>query len=72
MMNRDLERLHDESHGPHTEITLLRSQNLELKMALAQTQAQLLQTQLRLVEEEFNRAKAQYDALKGKHEQDQG
>lgn len=75
MMNRDLERLHDETHDPYVGITRLRQQNLELKMELAQTQARLLQAQLALVERDYNNAKAQLEALAqtgGGNEQDQG
>jgi hypothetical protein len=74
-MNRDLERLHDETHDPYVEITRLRQQNLELKMELAQTQARLLQAQLALVERDYNNAKTQLEALTqtgGGSEQDQG
>ena len=75
MTIRDLERLYDETHDPHTEIALLRRQNLELKMELAQTQARLLQAQLALVELNYNDAKAQLEALTktgDSNEQDQG
>ena len=75
MTIRDLERLYNESHDPYTEIALLRQQNLELKMELAQTQARLLQAQLSLVELDYNNAKAQLEALTktgGGSEQDQG
>lgn len=75
MTIRDLERLYNESHDPYAEIALLRQQNLELKMELAQTQARLLQAQLSLVELDYNNAKAQLEALTktgGGSEQDQG